>query len=132
MYCYSFEKLEVWKLAKDLCVHIYRLTARFPTEEKYGLVSQMRRASVSIASNISEGSSRVSKKEQSHFYTISFASTIELLNQLIISKELSFINENQLMASRMMIEPITKRLSGLKRAILNPKPTQNPKPNSNP
>jgi four helix bundle protein len=121
MYIYSFEKLEVWKLARDLCVYIYKLTNTFPTEEKFGLISQMRRAGISIASNIAEGSSRLSKKDQSHFYTISFSSTIELLNQLIISHALTFITENQLQKSRLKIEPITKGLSNLKRSTLAPK-----------
>ena len=76
MHIYSFEKLEVWKLARDLCVYIYKLTNTFPPEEKFGLISQMRRANISIASNIAEGSSRMGKKDQSHFYTISFSSTI--------------------------------------------------------
>lgn len=120
MHIYSFEKLEVWKLAKDLCVYIYKLTGTFPNDEKFGLVSQMRRASVSIASNIAEGSSRMSKKDQSHFYTISFSSTIELLNQLIISHALAFLNEDELQESRLKIEPITKGLSNLKRSTLNP------------
>lgn len=116
MYIYSFEKLEVWKLAKDLCVHIYKLTSQFPPEEKFGLVSQMRRASVSIASNIAEGSSRISKKEQSHFYTIAYSSAIELLNQLIISHALTFIDDDQLIQSRLKIGPITGGLSNLKRS----------------
>src|SRR5450432_2818832 len=103
MHIYSFEKLEVWKLARDLGVYIYKLTNAFPTEEKFGLVSQMRRASISIASNIAEGSSRMSKKDQSHFYTVSFSSTIELLNQLIISHALTFITENQLQELRLKI-----------------------------
>jgi len=122
MHIYSFEKLEVWKLAGDLCVYIYKLTSKFPTEKKFGLVSQMRRASVSIANNIAEGSSRMSKKDQSHFYTISFSSTIELLNQLIISHALTFINQNELEETRLKIKPITKGLSNLKRSTLNPKP----------
>lgn len=116
MYIYSFEKLEVWKLAKDLCVYIYKLTGKFPPEEKFGLVSQMRRASVSTASNKAEGSSRISKKEQSHFYTIAYSSTIELLNQLIISHELAFITGDELVELRLRIEPITGGLSNLKRS----------------
>jgi four helix bundle protein len=120
MHIYSFEKLEVWKLARDLCVYIYKLTTTFPGEEKFGLVSQMRRASISIASNIAEGSSRMSKKDQSHFYTVSFSSTIELLNQLIISHTLTFMTANELQESRLKIEPITKGLSNLKRSTLNP------------
>jgi four helix bundle protein len=121
MYIHSFEKLEVWKLAKDLCVYIYKLTSKFPSEEKFGMVSQMRRASVSIASNTAEGSSRMSRKEQSHFYTIAFSSTIELLNQLIISHALSFFYDDELQESRLKIDPITRGLSNLKRSTV-PKP----------
>ena len=122
MYEYSFEKLEVWKLAKDLCVYIYQLTKKLPDDERFGLTSQMRRAAISIASNIAEGSSRVSSKDQSHFYTIAFSSTMELLNQLIISKDLKLISEEGLEEGRLQIEQITKRLSNLKRSALNPKP----------
>ena len=122
MYIYSFEKLEVWKLAKELCVYIYKLTSKFPVEEKFGLVSQMRRACISTASNTAEGSSRMSKNDQSHFYTIAYSSTIELLNQLIICSELAFITKEELIEARLRIEPITGGLSNLKRSqSLNPK-----------
>lgn len=121
MHIYSFEKLDVWHLAKDLSVYIYKLTGNFPQEERYGLVSQMRRAAVSIASNISEGSSRISTKEQAHFYTVAFSSTIELLNQLMICNALLFINQDELQEARMKIEPITRMLSSLKRSVLNSK-----------
>ena len=119
MYIYSFEKLEVWKLAKDLCVYIYKLTSKFPIEEKFGLISQMRRASVSIVSNIAEGGSRMSAKDQSHFYNIAYSSAIEVLNQLIISHALSLITEDSLIESRQKIEPVTGGLSNLKRAASN-------------
>jgi four helix bundle protein len=116
MYVYSFEKLEVWKLAKELCIYIYKLTSKFPSEEKFGLVSQMRRACISTASNTAEGSCRMSKKDQSHFYTIAYSSTIELLNQLIICNELAFITKDELIEARLRIEPITGGLSNLKRS----------------
>lgn len=103
-YIYSFEKLEVWKKAKELSIFIYKLTKQLPDEEKFGLISQMRRSSISIASNLAEGSSRSSSNEQSHFYTIAYSSAIELLNQLIISFELGFITEKQLSDSRTMIQ----------------------------
>ena len=119
MHLYSFEKLEVWKRAKGLCIFVYQLTLKFPENEKFGLVSQMRRAAISVASNIAEGSSRVSKKEQSHFYTVSYSSTIELLNQLIISNELNFISMDELQNARIMIEEITRGLSRLNKATLN-------------
>ncbi len=117
MYIYSFERLEVWKDAKELCVYIYQLTSQFPPEEKFGLVSQMRRASVSIASNITEGGSRTSKNDQAHFYTIAYSSAIELLNQLIICQSLFFISEEKLKQARLMIEPITGGVSNLKKAL---------------
>jgi four helix bundle protein len=121
MYLYSFEKLEVWKLAKGLCIFIYPLTGNFPANEKFGLVSQMRRCAISIASNIAEGSSRISEKDQSHFYTIAYSGAIELLNQLIISTELNFILQEDLQNARIKIEQITKGISGLRKAALNPK-----------
>lgn len=94
MKTYSFEKLECWQSARQLAVWIFKNTIGYPAEEKYGMVSQMRRASVSIASNIAEGTSRISKKEQSHFSTISYSSSIELLNDLIISHDLKYYLKN--------------------------------------
>ncbi len=68
MYTYSFEKLDVWQLAKKLVVKIYKITNQFPGGEKFGIVSQMRRAAVSIYSNLAEGSGRNTPKGQAHFY----------------------------------------------------------------
>ncbi len=120
MHQYSFEKLDVWKQAKELSIFIYQLTVKYPENEKFGLVSQMRRAAISVASNIAEGSSRISKKDQSHFYTISYSGVIELLNQLIISTELNFIDQDDLQNARIKIEQLTKGISNLRRATLNP------------
>ena len=72
MYLFGFEKLYVWKEARILTVLIYELTEKFPDKEKFGLINQMRRASVSTGANIAEGSSRFSVKEQAHFYSISY------------------------------------------------------------
>lgn len=83
-YISSFEKLQVWNDARGLVKQVYTLTEQFPITEKYGLVSQMRRAVVSVVSNIAEGSGRSSQKDQAHFYQIAFSSLIELLNQFII------------------------------------------------
>ncbi len=117
MYIYSFEKLEVWKFAKEFCIFIYEMTRCFPSDEKFGLVSQLRRASVSIASNIAEGSSRISKADQSHFYTITYSSTIEVLNQLMICESLGLITEVKLKDSRILIERITSHLNNLKKQL---------------
>ena len=116
---YSFEKLDVWEKSKDFAVKIYRITKSFPKEEKFGLISQLRRASISIGSNIAEGSSRTTAKEQSRFYTIAFSSAIEVLNQLIISKELKFLDVEDYIELRSDIEQITAMLNKLHRSRQN-------------
>jgi len=95
MKTYSLEKLIVWRESIEVVKVIYNLTKKFASEERFGLISQLRRATVSISSNISEGTSRQTNKDKAHFTTIAFSSTMEVLHQIIISKELSFISENQ-------------------------------------
>jgi four helix bundle protein len=104
MYIYSFEKLEVWNESKEFTKSIYILTSTFPDSEKFGLVSQLRRTSVSICSNIAEGSARKSFKDKAHFTTMAFSSTVEVLNQLILSFELDFIKEKDYLKLRQDIE----------------------------
>jgi four helix bundle protein len=86
----SYKDLIVWQKAVDLTVEIYNLTKDFPTAEQYGLTSQMRRAAVSIASNIAEGKTRRTQKDFHNFLGIAFASAAELETQLIIAKRLSY------------------------------------------
>jgi len=88
MYVYSFEKLEVWKESKKLTKIIYQITSRYPENEKFGLTSQLRRASISVCSNLAEGSARITSKDKAHFSTMAYSSLIEVLNQIIISYEL--------------------------------------------
>ncbi|MEJ7626506.1 MAG: four helix bundle protein [Ferruginibacter sp.] len=104
MKVYSFEKLECWQHARHLANWVFVTSKSFPQDEKFGIISQMRRATVSIASNLAEGSSRLSKKEQSHFSTISYSSTIELLNDLIISLDLNFLSQELYVEGRGLIE----------------------------
>lgn len=113
-YTYSFEKLEVWKESKELCILIYKLTESFPENEKFGLVSQLRRASISVSSNIAEGSGRNSNKDKAHFTNIAFSSAIEVLNQIIISQELNFIKKEDYIIIRSKIESITNKLNSLR------------------
>lgn len=113
-YTYSFEKLEVWKESKELCILIYKLTESFPENEKFSLVSQLRRASISISSNIAEGSGRNSNKDKAHFTNIAFSSAIEVLNQIIISQELNFIKNEDYIKIRSKIECITNKLNSLR------------------
>lgn len=120
-YIYSFEKLEVWQLAKDFIIDIYQITKKYPENEKYGLVSQLNRAAVSIASNISEGTSRTSNKDQTHFTQIAYSSLMEVICQLIISKDLGFISENVYLSLREKAEEITNKLNALRKYQLNKK-----------
>ncbi|HYD91179.1 MAG TPA: four helix bundle protein [Flavobacterium sp.] len=115
MHVYSFEKLEVWVEAKEFAKSIYVLTSGFPDSEKYGLTSQLRRASVSICSNIAEGSARQSYKDKAHFTTMAFSSALEVVNQLIISTELGFISQNDYLELRVIAGSITNKLNGLKK-----------------
>lgn len=91
MYLFSFEKLEVWKEAIQLSKKVYNITSHFPSEEKFGLISQIRRSTHSIAANLAEGTSKITNKDKAHFTTIAFSATMQVLNHLIISKELEFI-----------------------------------------
>jgi four helix bundle protein len=116
MKVYSFEKLESWQHARQLAVWTYGITQTFPAEEKFGMVSQMRRAAISIASNLAEGTSRKTAKDQSHFSTISYSSTIELLNDLIITNDLKFINPELYEQGREMIEKQTLLIAGLRKS----------------
>jgi four helix bundle protein len=119
MYQFSFEKLNVWKESVDFTKSIYLLTNTFPESEKFGLISQLRRASVSIASNLAEGTSRNTDKDKAHFTTLAFSSLMEVLNQLIISKELNFISEENYQKLRDDISKISNMLNALRKAQLN-------------
>jgi len=118
MYTFSFEKLEVWQLSRKLSVSIYKTTASFPSEEQYGLISQLRRASVSVSSNIAEGNSRFSQKDKAHFFEMSFSSLMEVMNQLIISFDLGFIPNETLNIYRKNIAELSNKLNALHKSIV--------------
>jgi four helix bundle protein len=121
MKTYSFEKLDVWQDARLLANLIYKKTKNFPTEEQYGLTNQMRRCSVSVASNIAEGSARTHLKEKLHFLTIAYSSTIELLNQLILSCDFGYLKHEELNTElRPLIQTITYKIHRLKQSLNNP------------
>jgi four helix bundle protein len=124
MKAYSFEKLEAWQHARRLAVWTYKATTNFPEHERFGLISQMRRAAIAIASNLAEGTSRITSKDQCHFSTISYSSTIELLNDLIISTDLLFLNEPDYQEGRNLIEKQTYLISQLRKSQQNIKLTK--------
>jgi four helix bundle protein len=118
-YLFAFEKLDVWKLAKDFSIEIYKLTKKFHREERFGLMSQLNRAAISVASNIAEGSSRKSKKDKAHFYQIAYGSLMEVASQLIIVRELGFMADQDYASLRTKLHEISNKLNALYKSQLN-------------
>ena len=116
---YSFEKLNVWQEAKKLVVDVYQLLDNFPKFEKYALCDQIRRAVVSVPSNIAEGSGRKSLKEQIRFLEISYGSLMETYNQLLIAIDLAYITEESVETIKPRIDSVAKMINGLSNAYSN-------------
>lgn len=113
MRIFSFEKLIAWQKGRELALLIYKTTKQFPKEEVFGLTSQMRRCSISIASNLAEGSGRQSLKEKARFSEISYSSSLELLNQVILSNDFEYINEIDYLSLREKIAEVNMLIDGL-------------------
>ena len=111
----SFEDLMVWQKAHKLVLEIYRITKGYPSEEKFGLVSQMRRAAVSVPANITEGFRKHGTKDKVNLYNIAQASLDELNYYVILSKDLGYIQDNTHL--RRQVGEIAKMLSGLIKSI---------------
>lgn len=117
MYKYYFEKLDVWHNARILVKEIYYVTSTFPENEKFGITNQVRRACTSITANIAEGMSRQTEKEKSRFINISFSSCIEVINFLIISNDLGFLDNENYEQLRIKAENITFQLNSLNKSL---------------
>jgi len=115
------KKLDVWKASMDSAVSVYKLTEKFPVEEKYGLVQQMRRAAVSVPSNIAEGAARQSKKEFQNFLSIAQGSLSELDTQLELAVMLGYIDGKQYEEISVVLIRIDKMLTALIRSLFKPK-----------
>lgn len=124
---YGFEKLSVWQNSRKLVKNIYCLTKSLPAEEKFGLVSQIQRAAVSVSSNIAEGASRTSGKDQGHFYQTAYSSLMEVLCQLTLCFDLGYISESSYQSIRTMIEQISYQLNQLRAGAVT-KPSKPPQP----
>lgn len=116
---HNFRELKVWQKAIEFSVDIYKMTSSFPTEEKFGLISQLRRSAVSIPSNIAEGSSRTSDKEFFHFLSISIGSAYESETQLIISNKLKYVNDTNFEELTKKVTEIQKMLNSFSEIIRN-------------
>ena len=116
---YQFEKLTAWQKAKELAISVYRLVAKFPQYEQFALSNQLRRAAISIPSNIAEGSGRVSKKEKIHFLEISYGSLMETYCQLQIALELAYISDEDFKTIKPLFFETTRLISGLRNSYLS-------------
>lgn len=123
-YIFAFEKLEVWRLAKEFSLETYGISKSFPKEERYGLTSQLNRAAVSIASNIAEGSARKTNKDKAHFYQIAYGSLMEVASLLLIVKDLAFIDDERYFKLREKIHELSNKLNSLHKYQLNSSTTQ--------
>ena len=118
MKLFSFEKLIAWQKARELALEIYKITKLFPKDELFGITSQMRRCSVSVASNLAEGSGRNSMKDKARFTEIAYGSALELLNQLILSFDFEYIEEQKYIEIREKITEVTVLINGLYKSQL--------------
>ena len=116
---FGFRDLRVYQTSRDLVKTIYSVLAAYPSNEQYALCDQLRRASVSVPSNIAEGMSRSSDKEKAHFIEISYGSLMEVLCQMEISKELNYVTEEQMKDIENQITIIAKQLSKLRTTLSN-------------
>jgi len=122
---FRFEKLTVWQRAVEFADTVYQLTRGFPDNERFGLTSQMRRAAVSISSNIAEGAGRASDKEFARFVEISYGSLMEVLSQSHVAFRQHFFDETAHRALFARAEELARMLSGLRASLRSPK---NPPP----
>lgn len=113
----SYKELVVWQKSIDLVKEIYRLTKKFPKTEIFGIIPQMRRAAISIPSNIAEGCGRTTRKEYRHFYSISYGSALELETQMLLSKDLSLAQTQDFIAAENLLDEILKMLNVITRKL---------------
>lgn len=113
MRVFSFEKLIAWQKSRELALLIFKTTKQFPKDELFGLTSQMRRCSISISSNLAEGSGRNSFKDKARFTEIAYSSSLELLNQIILSFDFEYISETEYHQIREKITDVNMLIDGL-------------------
>ena len=114
----NLKELKIWDKAIDLAVEVYKATSQFPSEEKFGLTSQSRRAAVSISSNIAEGAGRTSSKEFNYFLGIANGSSYELQTQLVIANKLELLSDVSLKILLLQIDELQKMNYGFQQILV--------------
>ncbi|MDE5692386.1 MAG: four helix bundle protein [Duncaniella sp.] len=109
---FGFERLSVWRKSRELVKAVYLLVRSFPEEEKYALSDQLRRAAVSVSSNLAEGGGRLALKEKCHFCQIAYGSLMEVTCQIVLAEDLGFISSSQALHIREIIEEVERLLRG--------------------
>ena len=117
-YRFPFEKLLAWQDSRKFVKKVYQLTAKFPAAEKFGLVSQINRAVVSVASNLAEGSSRTSLKDQAHFSQLAFSSLMEVACQLTLATDLGYMNDDELKKYGVFLSELSNKINALRNSQL--------------
>jgi four helix bundle protein len=115
MEVFGYRKLVAYQKAKDVVKRTYKLLKQFPAEERYAMCDQLRRASVSVTSNIAEGVNRYSVKDKSHFIEMAYGSLMEVSSQFEIAEELGFISSDDRFSMDQLIEEVARLLSGLQK-----------------
>lgn len=128
---FSFERLDVWKSARRLVVSVYGLLRDFPSLERYALCDQIRRAIISVPSNIAEGNGRVSLKERIHFIEIAYGSLMEVYSQLLIAVELHYIPNAELDSLKEHFSEVSIMLTAFKTSCANRSKKMEKKENEN-
>ena len=116
---FYYRKLDVYHLSKQFVIQVYQSLREYPDYERYALCDQIRRAVISIPSNIAEGAGRMAVKERIHFYDIAYGSLTETLCQLEISKDLDYINDEQFSSLEQTASRISMTLIALKKSLQN-------------
>lgn len=117
MEVFGYRKLIAYQKVKEVVKHTYKLLKKFPAEERYAMSDQLRRASVSITSNIAEGINRYSVKDKSHFIEMSYGSLMEVSSQFEIAEELGYITAEERLSMDQLIEEVARLLSGLQKTF---------------
>ncbi len=128
MEVFGYRKLIAYQKAKEVVKKTYKLLKKFPVEERYAMCDQLRRASVSITSNIAEGVNRFSIKEKSHFIEMAYGSLMEVSSQFEIAEELDYITESDRQSMDVLIEEVARLLSGLQKSYNQSTSSTTPNP----
>ena len=126
MEVFGYRKLIAYQKAKEVVKRTYKLLKKFPAEERYAMCDQLRRASVSVTSNIAEGINRYSVKDKAHFIEMAYGSLMEVSSQFEIAEELNYITGDERLSMDQLIEEVARLLSGLQKTY-NTKPATDSK-----